>query len=365
MERKGLMPSNDFIECDSFNALQMEKAETGVSGHKLGSALSANEATTQRFSWSPRKVVILVSLCLVTVLSFGALSLIAPFYPREAEVRGVSTAVVGLIFGICPFMVFMFAPICGLLVAKYGPNRVLLFGMLTGGTSFILFGFCAWVSSTTEFVVLSFLLRVFSALGGAACETAVMSIVIEEFPDRLGMASGLIETFVGVGLSVGPVIGGGLYTVGGFQLPFFVMACSMIAAIPVLFCVLSSDCGINSGETPEQEKASFPIIEALKIPAVLMIAVCFTTAGLTQVYYDPILGPHLEIKMNQNATLIGLVFLVNAATYALTTPLAGWIGDKTQCYRWLTVSGYIGAGFGFFMLGPAPFLTFFLPTKTP
>ena len=33
--------------------------------------------------------------------------------------------------------------------------------------------------------------------------------------------------------------------------------------------------------------------------------------------------------MDLNATQIGLVFLVSAAIYALTTPLAGWIGDKT------------------------------------
>ncbi len=37
--------------------------------------------------------------------------------------------------------------------------------------------------------MLSFLLRALSAFGGAASETAVLSIVIEEFPDRLGMAS--------------------------------------------------------------------------------------------------------------------------------------------------------------------------------
>ena len=51
------------------------------------------------------------------------------------------------------------------------------------------FSFCAWISSTTEFVVLSFLLRALSAFGGAASETAAMSIVMEEFPDRIAMAS--------------------------------------------------------------------------------------------------------------------------------------------------------------------------------
>ncbi|KAL9988692.1 hypothetical protein ACROYT_G003166 [Oculina patagonica] len=363
MERKDLIPSNDSIEPDSFNRLHMKKAETKISDQELGSALSAEEATTQKFSWSLRKVAILASLCLVPVFSFGALSMIAPFYPHEAEVRGISTAVVGIIFGTYPFMVFIFAPVCGLLIAKYGPNRVLLFGMFSDGTALIAFIFCAWISSTTEFVVLSFLLRALSAFGGAAAETAVMSIVIEEFPDRLGMTLGLIETFVGVGFSLGPVLGGVLYTVGGFQLPFVVIGCSMIAVIPVLFCVLSRDGGVHSRKTPDQERFSFPIAKALKIPSVLMIVVCFTTVGASIGYPKPILGPYLEHMMNLNAAQIGLVFLVNAAIYALTTPLAGWIGDKTQCHRWLTVAGYIGYGFGSLLLGPAPFLTFFLPTK--
>ncbi|KAL9988699.1 hypothetical protein ACROYT_G003173 [Oculina patagonica] len=361
MEQKDPMSSSDPIESDSFNGLHIDKAETKVSDHELGSVLSAEEATTQRFSWSLRKVVILASLCLVTALSFAALSMIAPFYPHEAEAKGVSTTVVGLVFAIYPLVIFIFAPICGVMIAKYSSNSVLFIGMLSSGTSSILFGFCAWISSTTEFVVLSFLLRALSAFGGAASETAVMSIVIEEFPDRLGMASGFIETFVGVGLSVGPVIGGGLYTVGGFKLPFFVIGCSMIAAIPVLFSALSSKCGFQSGKS--QEDASFPIVKALKIPAVLMVVACFITSGMVFVYIQPILGPHLEKMMNLNATEIGLIFLVFAAVYAFVAPLTGWIGDKTQCYRWLAASGFIGVGLSFFLLGPAPFLTFFLPSK--
>ncbi|KAL9988695.1 hypothetical protein ACROYT_G003169 [Oculina patagonica] len=336
MERKDAIPSDDSIESESSHGLHMKKAVTEVSDHELGSALSAEEATTQRFSWSFYKVVILASLCLVIVLSFAALTMIAPFYPHEKSEEYPP-----------PWLVLSLE-----LIHLWSSSLLLS----------VDFCFCAWISSTTEFVVLSFLLRVLTALGGAASETAVMTIVIEEFPDRIGMTSGFIETFVGVGFSLGPVLGGGLYTVGGFQLPFVVLGCSMIAAIPVLFCVLSRR-GVHSGKTPDQEKASFPIIEALKIPAVLMIAVCFATGGITQSYLEPILGPHLERMMNLNATQIGLVFLVNAAMYALTAPLAGWIGDKTQCHRWITVSGYTGYGFGSFLLGPAPFLTFFLPVK--
>ena len=54
---------------------------------------------------------------------------------------------------------------------------------------FLAFSFGAWIYNETEFTILSFLLMALSALGGAASETSAMSIAIEEFPERLGMAS--------------------------------------------------------------------------------------------------------------------------------------------------------------------------------
>ncbi|KAJ7369404.1 hypothetical protein OS493_039303, partial [Desmophyllum pertusum] len=182
-----------------------------------------------------------------------------------AAAKGVSTPVVGLLFGTYPFTSFIFAPLLGFMQSMV--LTVFLFvGMLLGGTAVIIFGFCGRISGTAAFVVLSFLLRSISAIGGAASETSVISVLIAEFPDNLGMASGFIETSIGVGLSLGPCLGGALYSAGGFQLPFFVIGSSMFVPIPVFFYVLS-----NKGKTPSQEKTSFSIIKALKIPAVLIV----------------------------------------------------------------------------------------------
>ncbi|KAJ7350095.1 hypothetical protein OS493_038489, partial [Desmophyllum pertusum] len=244
MEQKDRIPSSDSNEPDSFDGrLNMtERAEINLSDpHEHSSDSSSSEKeTSQSVSSTPRKVVILASLCLIAAIQFEALSMIAPFYPLEAAAKGVSTTVVGLIFGTYAFLGFIFVPIVGFMIAKYGPKSVLFVGMLLGGTAVILFGFCGRISGTAAFVVLSFLLRSISAIGGAASETSVTSIVIAEFPDNLGMASGFVETCIGVGLSLGPVLGGALYSAGGFQLPFFVIGSSMIVPIPVLFYVLSN-----------------------------------------------------------------------------------------------------------------------------
>ncbi|KAJ7348768.1 hypothetical protein OS493_039159, partial [Desmophyllum pertusum] len=200
-------------EPDSFDGRLniTEKAEINLNDPHEHSSSSEKE-TSQSVSCTPRKVVILASLCLIIAIVNEALSMIAPFYPREAAAKGVSTPVVGLIFGIYSFLSFIFAPLLGFMVAKYGPKSVLFVGILLGGTAVIIFGFCGRISGTAAFVVLSFLLRSISAIGGAASETSVMSIIIAEFPDNLGMASGFIETSIGVGLSLGPCLGGALYS---------------------------------------------------------------------------------------------------------------------------------------------------------
>lgn len=58
-----------------------------------------------------------------------------------------------------------------------------------------------------------FLIRGFEALGASAYSTATYVFVVEIFPSNIGAVLGILETFVGLGMSTGPAIGGFLYTV--------------------------------------------------------------------------------------------------------------------------------------------------------
>ena len=77
---------SDSIEPESFDdKLHMKKAANNLSdSHELSSS-SVEKATPQSLLRSPRKVVILASLCLITALSFETLTIIAPFFPREVS----------------------------------------------------------------------------------------------------------------------------------------------------------------------------------------------------------------------------------------------------------------------------------------
>lgn len=45
-------------------------------------------------------------------------------------------------------------------------------------------------------------------------------MIAEQFPYNVATMFAVLETFFGVGLILGPTVGGALYQVGGFTLPF-------------------------------------------------------------------------------------------------------------------------------------------------
>ena len=70
----------------------------------------------------------------------------------------------------------------------------------------------------------------------SSCYTFVAQI----FPDNIGSVLGILEIFVGLGLSVGPAIGGLLYDLGGYGLPFFFLGVVMLLTIPLNAYLLPS-----------------------------------------------------------------------------------------------------------------------------
>ncbi|CAH3143067.1 unnamed protein product, partial [Pocillopora meandrina] len=107
--------------------------------------------------------------------------------------------------------------------------------------AFVSFRFCDLIVDRDAFITVSFILRATSAIGGAAAETSAMSILLGKYPDNIGTVSGVAETATGAGYAFGPVMGGFLYTVGGFKLSFVVTGGTMIAVIPILALTLGKE----------------------------------------------------------------------------------------------------------------------------
>lgn len=57
------------------------------------------------------------------------------------------------------------------------------------------------------------MIRIVEAIGNAAFLTASFAIIAKEFPDNVATTFASLETFFGLGLIVGPTVGGALYQV--------------------------------------------------------------------------------------------------------------------------------------------------------
>ena len=65
-----------------------------------------------------------------------------------------------------------------------------------------------------------FLFRFVDGMADAASWGALISIMMKLYPDKAATIISWTETALGLGYSLGPAIGGALYDLGGFKLPF-------------------------------------------------------------------------------------------------------------------------------------------------
>lgn len=100
---------------------------------------------------------------------------------------------------------------------------------------------------------------------------------------------------------------------------------------------------------------SASIYKALKIPGVLLAAASIIVTSMSIGFLQATLEPHLR-RFNLSPVIMGVMFVINGGTYALTAPGFGWLCDRTCPPKVITVLGTILLAAGFCLVGPAPFI---------
>ena len=178
-----------------------------------------------RTQWLTLVVFSLADFCQAVCVSLQA-----PFYPAEAEKKGATATEYGLVFGVFELTVFLVSPFLGKHLNRWGAKRLFNVGIFTTGTCSILFGLLDKIEDGNWFIVLSFVVRAVEAVGNSAFLTASFSIIAKEFPENVATMFASLETFFGLGLIVGPSVGGALYEAGGYVLPFAVLGGCLVSS---------------------------------------------------------------------------------------------------------------------------------------
>lgn len=290
------------------------------------------------------------------LFSAMVLSLQAPFYPPEAEAKGATPSEYGLVFGVYELVVFLMSPLFGKYIGRLGPRAVFNCGVVLTATACIAFGLLHLIEGHVEFITLSFLLRILEAVGAAAFVTSSFTIIAIEFPGNVATTFASLETFFGLGLIVGPTVGGALFQLGGFVLPFAVVgACLLLTAVAAMFVMpVNMSSRAEQGEESGEEEGS-GLFKILLIPGV---ALCFLSLVMTANaigFLSATLEPHLR-PFNLTPLQTGAMFIIYGGVYAFTAPPFGWICDRMEKPIYLLGAGAIVNIVAFLLIGPAPFL---------
>ncbi|KAG8582734.1 hypothetical protein GDO81_008184 [Engystomops pustulosus] len=295
---------------------------------------------------SRNQVLTLISTASLNLSSMICYSILGPFFPQEAVKKGVSNTMVGFIFGCFALFNFLSSLIFGKYIVQIGAKFMFVAGLALSGVATVLFGLLDKAPDGTVFIVMCFLVRSVDAVGFGASITASFSILAKAFPNNIATAMGCLEIFTGLGLVLGPPIGGILYQTFGYEIPFIAIGCFVLLMIPLNIFVL-----------PEYDslpgKDSFWTL--VKLPKIMLMSFIIFSLSACLGFLDPTMSLFVIETFQLKVGYVGLVFLGLALSYSLSSPLLGLISDKLpELRKWLLIFGSLGTAMCFFMLGPAP-----------
>ncbi len=145
----------------------------------------------------------------VDLLGFGIIIPLLPFWATDLN---ATPTIYGILVAIYSIMQFIFAPFWGRLSDHYGRRPIILIGLVGSFIGFSLLAVTAFFINT---LIMLFLSRIISGIfTGATLPTSQAFISDTTSGKDRAKGFGILGAAFGLGFSLGPGIGGGLYFVG-------------------------------------------------------------------------------------------------------------------------------------------------------
>lgn len=313
---------------------------------------------------SSNKIIRILSLIILAFSEFlggCTLSILAPFYSKEAEDHGLSVADSGSVFASVFVLQIVFVPIFGKLITRIGSTRLFITGVLLAGITNFAFGFLPRIQSGTWFLAASLMMRAVTAVGEAAMNTAILPLARRRAgKGRESSVLSLMETMNGVGTTFGPFVGGVLFNYGGFAFPFAVSGSLMIVCgLAGIFVLDPTEEEGRKGKRQdgEQQERGYrqPTISTLILSSSVFLAFTITvTTGAAQQWYQPSLEPYVRNQFGLNPFETSMLFIIDGAVYALVSPVIGILLDHCMDPRTSILGGTSVICVSYLLLGPLP-----------
>jgi DHA1 family multidrug resistance protein-like MFS transporter len=280
----------------------------------------------------------------ITSVGFSSIFPFLPLYVEElGSAYGISVELLsGLVFSVQGITMAIASPIWGMLADRFG-RKVMVERALFGGT--ILLGWMAFARSAEELVLLR-------AVQGLVTGTisATYALVAAEVPrEHSGFAMGMLQVGSGVGVALGPLLGGAIADAFSYSAAFYVTAAMLLLAGILVVVGIQEDFHPLTLSSEQKRPSWLGRWRAI-----------FRTPGMSQAYSLRFLGnlgqslmlpimplfvAALVTDESQINTFTGLVVGVASATTTLSAVYLGRLGDRVGHRRIVIGSSLLAALF--------------------
>jgi len=272
-----------------------------------------------------QNLAILFFTLVVAMLGFGIIIPILPFYVQRFGGGGLE---MGMLMSIFSLMQFIFSPIWGSLSDKFGRKPLLLLGAFGNAVSMLWLGFA-------DSYGMIFAARALSGILSSATLPVAMAYISDSTDERnRGGGMGIVGAAFGVGMVLGPGIGGTMGDIS-LQAPFFFAAgVSVVAMVLIWFLLPESLTYEKRAGHAHRVRGLDPraMWRALFGPIGFLLILAFLhNFALTN--FEGIYGFYAQRRFNYDPPTVGLIMttvgLVSAIVQgALTGPATRRFGDS-------------------------------------
>jgi MFS family permease len=183
----------------------------------------------------------------------AAIAIVGPFFPPEAEKKGVDINVIGYIFSIYPFSFVIVSLTIPKILQHYSRKRVFIVGSVVYALSVIGFGMIVLLDDQM-FLIMALMCRSIQGGSNAAVYTTAYSVFSMEYEGAdIMKINSYFKSTLGVGLVIGLLFGTLLFMFGGYITPFVVFGIFFLIYIPLVKDYFPDSIGDESKERDTME----------------------------------------------------------------------------------------------------------------
>lgn len=247
-----------------------------------------------------RNLTILALTMIVIMLGFG---MVVPIMPFLIDKMGATGSDLGWLVAVYALMQLIFAPIWGALSDRVGRKPVLMLGIVGYAIFLILFGLA------TQFWML-FLARSLAGILSSATYPSMMAFISDSTtPEERGDGMGKLGAAMGLGVILGPGIGGWLAG-DSLSLPFFIAAAMAVVTLILVAIFLPESLPPEARQQTELRTVDMKALwAALHSPIGILFGMAFLVSfGLTS--FEAIFGLYALQKFSYGTEQVGTIMVV-------------------------------------------------------